>query len=176
MEKLFLAIALIAASAFLQSNRSLAYNNGVTYSKTATGIGISKNNGDSTSFDSQMLIVSNYAVDSNKMHLSLQVFEKKYGHAALYVAALYNNTWYFWDITKSPAHRWVAIYNVNTAARLPEVAAGNQTKYFSMVITEIDPSAHGAAIYVGVGFGSDPASRKKEMLASKRFRYIRTIP
>lgn len=45
-----------------------------------------------------------------------------YQSAAVYVAAFYNNMWYFWDQTKAPTNRWVAIPNINVVSSFPEVS------------------------------------------------------
>lgn len=171
-----LALLLISSAVFFQSSSSSAYSYSGTYSNTKTSPGTATpDNGSLVINDSQILISSSYTAGSTQMPLGIMVYAKK-GYASVYVAAFYNNVWYFWDQTKAPTNRWVAIPNINTAASFPEVSVGSFPDYYSKVLTEIIPSAHGAAIHVGVGFGYDPVSRKNEMMATKRFRYIRSIP
>jgi subtilisin family serine protease len=92
---------------------------------------------------------------------------------ALYVAAFYNNNWYFWSPNQQS--RWVGIVGL-PATGYPEVGAGNAPESFEVQVTDIYQSAHGAIIYIGVGYGADAVSRTNEMLSAQRYNAVYTIP
>jgi hypothetical protein len=92
---------------------------------------------------------------------------------ALYVAAFFNNKWYFWSPHQS--ERWVESTRITTDF-FPEIVVGNAPTQFDYRITDLFKEAHGAIIYVGVGYGNDATSRTKEMLNTLRYKPIYTVP
>lgn len=93
---------------------------------------------------------------------------------AIYVIAYYNNIYYFWDATKPPQARWVA--TDLSAATYPEFISGNAPASGEITITEMVPAAHGAKIYVAIGFGGDAATRRNEVGNAQRYKEIFIIP
>ncbi|MGZ3772013.1 MAG: hypothetical protein ACXVCA_19875 [Bdellovibrio sp.] len=95
-------------------------------------------------------------------------------YGAIYVAAFFNNTWYFWDATKTPQDRWIAT-DMNVS-KYPEFIAVNAPASGEITITEMVAESHGAKIYVGAGFGADAVTRRNEVVSSQRYKLIYTIP
>lgn len=176
-KKSLFAFALLVSTSVSFNNQASAFTSSGTYSKTNTlpGTGSTNTNTGITINDSQMFIVTSYEPGSSQMPVVLKAYDKQ-GYGAIYIAAFYNNVYYFWDRTKTASNRWVAVSDINAVATLPEALIGDIHDYMYGTVTEIIASAHGAEIHIGVGFGFTPAVRKSEMLSSNRHRHVRTLP
>jgi hypothetical protein len=95
---------------------------------------------------------------------------------ALFISALYQGKWYFWDPNLQPAQRWVAIADPTTATTLPEAVATTAPATFEFTATEINSTVHGAQIFVGVGYGANPSDRKIDLLNFQRYTQIYLVP
>lgn len=92
---------------------------------------------------------------------------------ALYVAAFFGNKWYFWSPNQS--ERWIESTRITTDF-FPEIIVGSAPAQFDYQITDLFKEAHGAIIYVGVGYGTDASSRTKEMLNTLRYKSVYAVP
>lgn len=93
---------------------------------------------------------------------------------AVFVAAFYNNAWFFWDPSKASSNRWTQV-DLNSAT-YPEFVAGKAPPEFDIRITDILTSAHGAKIHVGMGYGSTPQARRNDLVNSQRYKHVYTVP
>lgn len=93
---------------------------------------------------------------------------------AVFVAAFYNNAWFFWDPSKTSSNRWTQV-DLNSTT-FPEFVAGKAPPEFDIRITDILTSAHGAQVHVGMGYGSTPQARRNDLINSQRYKHIYTVP
>jgi hypothetical protein len=95
---------------------------------------------------------------------------------ALYVAALYQGKWFFWDPNQAADQRWVTIADPTAAATLPEAIVGQAPAVFEYTATEILTSAHGAQVFFGVGYGAGPSERKTDFIDFQRYSKVYVVP